>query len=93
MDKFLVELQAQLDDKRVQLHVDDEAKVLLAERGYDDRMGARPMSRLIQEVLKKPLAEEILFGELTEGGGDVHVYVKDGEIKYDVEKVAVAEAD
>ncbi|ARU56135.1 ATPase with chaperone activity, ATP-binding subunit [Oleiphilus messinensis] len=93
VDKFLVELQAQLDDKRVQLHVDDEAKVLLAERGYDDRMGARPMSRLIQEVLKKPLAEEILFGELTEGGGDVHVYVKDGEIKYDVEKVAVAEAD
>ncbi|WP_156493116.1 AAA family ATPase, partial [Oleiphilus sp. HI0125] len=59
VDKFLTELQAQLDEKRVVLHVDDEVKVYLAEKGYDEKMGARPMSRLIQEELKKPLAEEI----------------------------------
>jgi ATP-dependent Clp protease ATP-binding subunit ClpA len=68
VDKFLMELQVQLDEKHVLLHVDDEVKVYLAEKGYDDKMGARPMARLIQEELKKPLAEEILFGSLSKGG-------------------------
>ncbi|KZZ59437.1 ATP-dependent Clp protease ATP-binding subunit ClpA [Oleiphilus sp. HI0125] len=81
VDKFLTELQAQLDEKRVVLHVDDEVKVYLAEKGYDEKMGARPMSRLIQEELKKPLAEEILFGHLS-SGGDVNV-------KYDSKKEQV----
>ena len=81
VDKFLTELQAQLDEKRVVLHVDEEAKRYLAEKGYDDKMGARPMARLIQDALKKPLAEEILFGSLSEGG-EVHITLKDGEIAF-----------
>ncbi|GKW47889.1 ATP-dependent Clp protease ATP-binding subunit ClpA [Halomonas sp. NCCP-2165] len=78
VDKFLVELQAQLDEKRVQLDVDEAARAWLAERGYDPEMGARPMARLIQEKLKKPLAELILFGELAGHGGVVHVTVEEG---------------
>ncbi|MBZ9538609.1 MULTISPECIES: ATP-dependent Clp protease ATP-binding subunit ClpA [Modicisalibacter] len=80
VDKFLVELQAQLDEKRVQLDVDDAAKAWLADKGYDPEMGARPMARVIQEKLKKPLAELILFGELAEHGGLVHVTVEGDEL-------------
>lgn len=80
VDKFLTELQAQLDDKKVVLDVDESARNWLCEKGYDRLMGARPMQRLIQEHLKKPLAEMILFGELAEQGGNVAVTVemKDG---------------
>lgn len=84
VDKFLTELQAQLDDKGVVLHVDDEVKVYLAEHGYDDKMGARPMARLIQDVLKKPLAEEILFGNLA-NGGEVNIIVRDGKVAFEYE--------
>ena len=76
VDKFLSELQAQLDDKKVVLDVDQSAREWMAENGYDRLMGARPMQRLIQEHLKKPLAEMILFGELAEHGGNVAVSVK-----------------
>ena len=76
VDKFLTELQAQLDDKKVVLEVDQSAREWMAEQGYDRLMGARPMQRLIQEHLKKPLAEMILFGELAEHGGNVAVSVK-----------------
>ena len=68
VDKFIVELQAQLDEKGVSLELTKDAKKWLAEHGYDKTMGARPMSRIIQEHLKKPLANELLFGELTQGG-------------------------
>ena len=68
VDKFLVELQAQLDDKKVVLEIDDEVRNYLAEKGYDRLMGARPMNRLIQDEIKKPLAEQILFGDLMNGG-------------------------
>ncbi|MCZ2723216.1 ATP-dependent Clp protease ATP-binding subunit ClpA [Marinomonas sp. 15G1-11] len=68
VDKFLVELQAQLDSKSVLLEVADTARGWLASKGYDQTMGARPMARVIQEHLKKPLAELILFGELDKGG-------------------------
>ncbi|PSL13038.1 ATP-dependent Clp protease ATP-binding subunit ClpA [Marinobacterium halophilum] len=89
VDKFLTELQAQLDEKRVVLNVDDEARLWLAEHGYDEKMGARPMQRLIQEKLKKPLAEMILFGELAESGGEVDISVgADGEICVEVAAVA-----
>ncbi|WP_299257091.1 ATP-dependent Clp protease ATP-binding subunit ClpA [uncultured Kushneria sp.] len=81
VDKFLVELQAQLDEKRVQLDVDEDARGWLAEHGYDPQMGARPMARLIQEKLKKPLAEMILFGDLADHGGTVHVTLEDGELQ------------
>ncbi len=80
VDKFLCQLQQQLDEKRVQLEVDDDAKEWLAEHGYDEKMGARPMARLIQEKIKKPLAEEVLFGSLA-GGGVARVSVSDdGEL-------------
>ncbi len=68
VDKFIVELQAQLDEKGVCLELTDRARNWLSEKGYDKSMGARPMSRLIQEHLKKNLANELLFGDLTNGG-------------------------
>ncbi|WP_297186782.1 ATP-dependent Clp protease ATP-binding subunit ClpA [uncultured Porticoccus sp.] len=85
VDKFLSQLQQQLDDKRVLLEVDDEARDWLAKHGYDEKMGARPMARLIQEKIKKPLAEEVLFGNLS-SGGVVHVSVsEDGELLIETE--------
>ena len=80
VDKFLVQLQSQLDDKKVFLQVDDDARLWLAENGYDAKMGARPMDRLIQEKIKKPLAEEVLFGSLAEKGGTVLVSVEDNDL-------------
>ena len=68
VDKFIVELQVQLDEKSVALEITKDAKKWMATHGYDKAMGARPMARLIQEQLKKPLANELLFGELTKGG-------------------------
>ena len=68
VDKLLVEVEAQLEQKGVQVSLDDDARSWLAQRGYDPRMGARPMARLIQEQIKRPLAEELLFGALAEGG-------------------------
>lgn len=84
VDKFLVELQAQLDQKGVTLEVSDEARTLLAEKGYDKTMGARPMARVVKDLLKRPLADEILFGKL-ESGGIAHVDVKDGELEINTE--------
>ncbi len=79
VDKLLVEVEMQLEQKGVQVSLDDEARAWLAQRGYDPRMGARPMARLIQEQIKRPLAEELLFGKLTHGGS-VQVGVSaDGE--------------
>jgi len=86
VDKFLMELQVQLDSKSVLLHVDDEVKVYLATKGYDVTMGARPMARLIQEDVKKPLAEEILFGSLSKGG-EVHLTLRDNVIVFDFEEL------
>ena len=80
VDKFLTELQAQLDDKRVTLEVDDEARAWLAREGYDEQMGARPMQRLIQDKIKRELADLILFGPLAKGGGLLRVSLEDGEL-------------
>ena len=86
VDKFLVELQAQLEDKRVTLEVSDAARGWLAEQGYDVQMGARPMARLIQDKIKRPLAEQILFGELSDHGGVVQIDLNDkGELSFDYE--------
>ena len=68
VDKFLTALQTQLDEKQVQLQVDDAAREWLVEEGYDKTMGARPMERVIQEHIKKPLADMVLFGALSKGG-------------------------
>jgi len=79
VDKLIVEVEAQLEEKGVQLSIDDEARRWLATKGYDPKMGARPMARLIQDTIKRPLAEELLFGKLADGG-TVRVSVrKDGE--------------
>ncbi|ELV7517869.1 ATP-dependent Clp protease ATP-binding subunit ClpA [Photobacterium damselae] len=68
VDKFIVELQAQLDARGVSMEVTDRAREWMADKGYDKAMGARPMARVIQDSLKKPLANELLFGELVNGG-------------------------
>ncbi|CCJ86042.1 ATP-dependent Clp protease ATP-binding subunit ClpA [Cronobacter dublinensis] len=79
VDKFIVELQAQLDQKGVSLEVSQEARDWLAEKGYDRAMGARPMTRVIQDNLKKPLANELLFGSLVDGGQVSVALDKDGD--------------
>ncbi len=80
VDKFLVELQVQLDDKQVTLEIDDEVRDYLADKGYDRLMGARPMQRLIQDEIKKPLAGMILFGDLV-NGGVVHLTLEPEDAK------------
>ena len=85
VDKFLTELQAQLDAKKVELDVDESARDWLATEGYDEKMGARPMQRLIQERIKRRLAEDILFGDLADGGGVVHITEEDGDLNLDIE--------
>jgi len=89
VDKLLTELQAQLDQKRVTLEVDADARAWLAKEGYDEKMGARPMQRLIQEKIKRPLAEDLLFGRLADKGGLVRVTARDGALVLDVEGEAV----
>jgi len=93
VSKFLFELENQLAEKNVSFSVDEEVRLWLAERGYDPKMGARPMARLIQEKIKKPLAEELLFGSLSQGsalavddaafgqivGGHLHLHLVAGE--------------
>ena len=81
VDKFLVELQVQLDAQKVQLEVSDEARDWLLENGYDKNMGARPMQRLIQDTIKTILAEEILFGKLAKSGGVASVTLEKDELK------------
>ncbi|MGB0406131.1 MAG: ATP-dependent Clp protease ATP-binding subunit ClpA [Pseudomonadales bacterium] len=89
VDKLLTELQAQLDQKRVTIEVDEAARAWLAKEGYDEKMGARPMQRLIQDKIKRPLAEDLLFGRLAEKGGMVHITERDGELALEVEGEAV----
>ena len=84
VDKFIIELESQLDAKKVSIEVAAEARAWLAEHGYDRLMGARPMARLIREKIKKPLAEELLFGQLV-NGGHVAVSVRDDDIAVEVE--------
>ena len=90
VDKFLVELQAQLDEKKVIIDVDEPARLWLAEHGYDKIMGARPMARLIQEKIKKQLAEELLFGKLLHGG-HVIVSAAEDELTLEIEEEETAE--
>jgi ATP-dependent Clp protease ATP-binding subunit ClpA len=80
VEKFVFQLEAQLGDRNITIELTPEANAWLAERGYDEKFGARPLARVIQEYIKKPLAEEILFGRLKDGG-TVRVLVeeKDGD--------------
>jgi ATP-dependent Clp protease ATP-binding subunit ClpA len=86
VEKLLVEIETQLEGKRVSLQLDDAARRWIAKTGYDPKMGARPMARVIQEHIKRPLAEELLFGKLVEGGL-VRVSVKVDESGLDLECV------
>jgi ATP-dependent Clp protease ATP-binding subunit ClpA len=85
VDKFIMELEVQLEKKGVHLEIELSAKDWLAEHGYDEKMGARPMERLIQEKIKQPLAEELLFGQLAYGG-TVTITAENGELKFGVEE-------
>jgi len=90
VDKFLIELEAQLQEKRVTLSASGEARQWLAEHGFDPAMGARPMARIIQERIKRPLADELRFGKLL-NGGKVQLAVRGGEFMVDVEAEELAE--
>ncbi len=83
VDKFVVQLEAQLADRNVHVTLDEPARAWLVEKGYDKLYGARPMARLIQEKIKQPLAEELLFGKLT-NGGEVKVTLKDGAPAFEI---------
>ena len=84
VEKFVLQLEAQLIDRHVSIDLSPSAAEWLAEKGYDDRMGARPLARVIQENIKKPLAEDLLFGKLAKGGL-VKVGVQKGELVIKVE--------
>ena len=84
VEKFVLQLEAQLMDRNVTIELTKPAAEWLADKGYDDKMGARPLGRVIQEHIKKPLAEELLFGKLTKGGV-VKVSVKDGQLVLDLQ--------
>ena len=81
-DKAVLELEMLLHDKNVTLEIDNDAREWLAEHGYDIQMGARPMARLVQEKIKRPLADELLFGQLT-SGGHVRVILKNNDLSLD----------
>ncbi|GGE10250.1 ATP-dependent Clp protease ATP-binding subunit ClpA [Polymorphobacter glacialis] len=83
IDKFILELEMQLAERDVHIALTDEAKAWLTERGYDKLYGARPMGRLIQEKIKQPLAEELLFGKLVHGG-EVRVHLKDNDLVFEI---------
>jgi ATP-dependent Clp protease ATP-binding subunit ClpA len=83
VDKFILQLELQLAEQNVHIQFDSEARAWLGERGYDRLYGARPMARLIQEKVKQPLAEELLFGKLVHGG-EVHVTMKEGELSFEL---------
>ncbi|HEC73319.1 MAG TPA: ATP-dependent Clp protease ATP-binding subunit ClpA [Methylophaga aminisulfidivorans] len=87
-DKSVLELEMLLQDKNVTIEINDQARQWLADNGYDVQMGARPMARLVQEKIKRPLADELLFGKLSQRGGHVRVTLKEGEIDLDVESMA-----
>ena len=83
VDKFILQLELQLADRNVHINLDDESKTWLTTKGYDKLYGARPMGRLIQEKIKQPLAEELLFGKLVHGG-EVTVKMKDGALAFEI---------
>ncbi|NUN67788.1 ATP-dependent Clp protease ATP-binding subunit ClpA [Pseudanabaena biceps] len=87
IDKFVLQLELQLSERDVHISLTDEAKAWLTERGYDKLYGARPMGRLIQEKIKQPLAEELLFGKLVHGG-EVRVHLKDNDLAFEVVSAA-----
>ena len=86
VDKFIMQLEEQLADRNVTIELADEARTWLAEKGYDPKFGARPLARVIQEYVKKPLAEELLFGKLEQGGIARVRIGKDGKLAFSYQK-------
>ncbi|MFP4329051.1 MAG: AAA family ATPase, partial [Paracoccaceae bacterium] len=84
VEKFVLQLEAQLMDRNVAIELTRDAAEWLADKGYDDKMGARPLARVIQEHIKKPLAEELLFGKLAKGGV-VRVGIRNGALDLQIE--------
>ncbi len=89
VDKFVMELEVQLTDRDVVITLSDEAREWLAKKGYDRRFGARPLARIIQEHIKKPLSEELLFGALAKGGSVLVTVDDDNKLKFEFPKVDV----
>jgi ATP-dependent Clp protease ATP-binding subunit ClpA len=89
VEKFILELEMQLEDRGVHIKLSKEAKSFIAKKGYDKHFGARPLKRVISEEIKKPLANELLFGRLVEGG-EVKVGFKNKELTIDIEPGKVA---
>jgi len=83
VDKFVFELEAQLQEQNVTIEVDPAARIWLAEHGYDPKMGARPMARTIQQYIKKPIADELLFGDL-EHGGHLIIHLEGDELTFEI---------
>ncbi len=92
VDKFVMELESQLSDRDVTITLTDQSREWLAKKGYDRRFGARPLSRVIQEYIKKPLSEQLLFGELTKGG-NIKVKVKDKKLDFEYSKILLITAN
>jgi ATP-dependent Clp protease ATP-binding subunit ClpA len=84
VEKFILQLEAQLEDRHVTFEISPEANAWLVKNGYDEQMGARPMSRIIQEHIKKPLADELLFGRLKKGGVVKVTVGKDGQLAFEI---------
>jgi ATP-dependent Clp protease ATP-binding subunit ClpA len=87
VDKFILQLELQLADRNVHIELDDEAREWIVTKGYDKLYGARPMGRLVQEKIKQPLAEELLFGKLV-NGGEVKVRIKDNAPSFEITPAA-----
>ena len=90
VEKFIMQLEVQLGDRNVSIEISDEARSWIGSKGYDKNFGARPLARIVQEYVKKPLAEELLFGKLT-GGGVVSIDFQDGVLSFDYEKTKAAD--
>jgi ATP-dependent Clp protease ATP-binding subunit ClpA len=90
VDKFLMQLEEQLHEKKVEASFTDALKLHLAKKGFDPLMGARPMARLIQETIRKALADELLFGRLAQGGHVIVDVDEKGEIKLEFEEAVTA---
>jgi ATP-dependent Clp protease ATP-binding subunit ClpA len=91
VEKFILQLEAQLAERRVAINLEPEARMWLAEKGFDPIYGARPLARVIQTEVRDPLTDEILFGRL-EGGGTVTITMKDGELDFKFEASAPPKA-
>ena len=92
VEKFIMQLEVQLGDRNVSIEISEEARSWIGSKGYDKNFGARPLARVVQEYVKKPLAEELLFGRLN-GGGLVNIDIRDGELSFDYANTKARDSD